>query len=368
MFVLMGSIAFSGGMSRKLFDFGFALFGRTRGGLAIATVAACAAFSAICGSTAATAAAMGKVAIPDMRRYNYDDGLATGVVAAAGSLGILIPPSSTLVVYATLTELSVGKLFIGGVLPGIMLAVLFAFAVIYTCFRHREAGPAGPSTTLKVKYQAFLGIADIIILFCLVMGGLFTGWFTPTQAGAAGAAGALVISTVRKSLTRRKLLEAFEETVKVTCMIMVLIAGALIFSRFFAITTLPRMIADWVGGLPLSPMAIMLLIILFHFLAGTFMDGFGLILLTVPILYPTIVKLGFDGVWYGIVVIMICEMGVISPPEGLNMWVVKGIVPDVPVTTIFRGVIPFCIALLICATLLTIFPQIVTFLPSFMNY
>ncbi len=368
MFVLMGSICFSGGMSKKLFDFGFALFGRVRGGLAIATVSACALFSAVCGSTAATAAAMGKVAIPDMRRYKYDDGLATGVVAASGSLGILIPPSSTLVVYATLTELSVGKLFIAGVLPGILLAICFGGAVMYTCLRNPKAGPAGPATTMKEKLKALAGVIDMGVLFCLVMGGLFMGWFTPTQAGAAGAAGALVISALRKSLTWQKLFDAFEETVKVSCMIMVLIAGALIFSRFLAITTLPRIISNWVGGLPLSPMTIMFLIVLFHFLAGTFMDGFGLILLTVPVLYPTIIELGFDGVWYGIIVILIVEMGAISPPEGLNMWVVKGIAQDVPLSTIFRGVIPFCVALLVCALLLILFPQIVTFLPSFMTY
>lgn len=368
MFVLMGSIAFASGMSRKLFDFAFAFFGRTRGGLAVAGITACAAFAAVCGSTAATAAAMGKVAIPEMKRFKYSDALSTGSIAAAGSLGILIPPSSTLIVYATLTELSVGKLFIAGVLPGLLLATLFALAVVCWCWRHPDAGPPGPSTTIKQKFKALSGVIEMFALFLFVMGGLFTGWFTPTQAGAAGAGGALIIGLVTRTLTWSKLVEALEESIKVNCMVMVLIAGALIFSRFLAVSGIPRIISEWLGVLPVSPMAIMVMIVAFHFLAGTFMDGFGLILLTVPVLYPTIVKLGFDGVWYGIIIILIVEMGAISPPEGINMWVVKGIAPDVPLKTIFRGVIPFCVALIICVALLIIFPQIVTFLPSFMTY
>jgi tripartite ATP-independent transporter DctM subunit len=368
MFVFMGSIAFTGGISGKLFDFGFALFGRIRGGLALSSIVACSLFAAVCGSTAATAAAMGKVAIPEMRRYKYDDALATGTLAAAGSLGILIPPSSTLIIYAMLTEQSVGKLFIAGVLPGLLLALLFALAVIIWCFYNPKIAPAGPATTLRQKLKAFSGVFEMLILFFLVMGGLFTGWFTPTQAGAAGAASTLLIVLVRRNLTWRKLLDAFEDTIRTSCMIMVLIAGALIFSRFLAVTGIPTTISKYVGELPLSPFTIMALIVLFHFIGGTFMDSFGLILLTVPVLYPTIVKLGFDPVWYGIIIILIVEMGVISPPEGLNMWVVKSIVPDVPLRTIFKGVVPFCLALLLCAALLMAFPEIATFLPSFMSY
>ena len=311
---------------------------------------------------------MGKVAIPEMRRYKYDDALVTGSVAASGSLGILIPPSATLIIYAMLTEQSVGKLFIAGVLPGVLLAVLFGVTVVIWCFSNPRIAPAGPATTIRQKLKAFSGVVDMLILFFLVMGGLFTGWFTPTQAGAAGAAGTLLVSLFRGNISWRKLLDAFEDTMKTSCMVMLLVAGALIFSRFLAVTGVPTVVSNWVGGLPFSPATIMALIILFHFVAGTFMDSFGLILLTVPVLYPTVLKLGFDPIWYGIMIILIVEMGVISPPEGLNMWVVKAIAPDIPLKTIFKGVMPFCLAVLVCAVLLVLFPQIVTYLPSFMSY
>jgi C4-dicarboxylate transporter, DctM subunit len=368
MFVLMGAIGFHSGMSGRLFDFGFTLFGRKRGGLALASVAASAAFAAVCGSTAATAAAIGKVSIPEMRRYHYDDALSHGCVAASGTLGILIPPSATFIVYGTLTELSVGKLFIAGILPGVLLAALFAATVLVWCWYDPKIAPPGPSTTIGQKLKAFVGIIDMLILLLLVLGGLFMGWFTPTQAGAAGAGGAILIAFLRGNLTWSKLLSAFEDTMKTSCMVMILIAGALIFSRFLAITGIPTMISKWVGGLPLSPFTIMLIIIIFHFVAGTFMDSFGLILLTVPVLYPTVLKLGFDPIWYGVIIILICEMGVISPPEGLNIWVVKSISPDVPLKTIFKGCIPFCLAVLVCSAFLVIFPKIATFLPSFMTY
>jgi C4-dicarboxylate transporter, DctM subunit len=368
MFVLMGAIGFHGGMSRRLFDFGFTLFGRTRGGLALASVAASAAFAAVCGSTAATAAAIGKVSIPEMKRYGYDDALSNGCVAASGTLGILIPPSATFIVYGTLTELSVGKLFIAGVLPGIFLAALFAVTVLVWCFYNPAIAPAGPQTTIGQKFKAFGRIGDMLLLLMLVLGGLFLGWFTPTQAGAAGAGGAILIAVLRRSLGWKELFRALEDTMKTSCMVMVLIAGALIFSRFLAITGFPTIVSKWVAGLPFSPFTIMVLIIAFHFVAGTFMDSFGLILLTVPVLYPTILKLGFDPIWYGVMIILICEMGVISPPEGLNIWVVRSISPDVPLKTIFKGCIPFCIAVLVCAVVLLLYPRLATFLPGFMTY
>ena len=368
MFVLMGAVGFHGGMSARLFDFGFTLFGRRKGGLALASIAASAAFASLCGSTAATAAAIGKVTLPEMRRYEYDDALANGCVAASGTLGILIPPSATFIVYGTLTELSIGKLFIAGVLPGLLMGVLFVVTVLVWCWYDPKIAPAGPSTTIRQKLKAFFGIADMLILLFLVLGGLFKGWFTPTQAGAAGAGGAIAITFLRGKLPWRALLNSFEDTMKTSCMVMVLIAGALIFSRFMAVAGIPTVVSEWVGNLPFSPFKIMLLIIVFHFVAGTFMDSFGLILLTVPVLYQTVLKLGFDPIWYGVIIILICEMGVISPPEGLNIWVVKSISKDVPIKTIFKGCIPFCIAVLICAALLVIFPEIATFLPGFMTY
>ena len=365
MFVLMGSLAFASGISTRLFDAGYSVFGKMRGGLAVASIAACAAFAAVCGSTAATSAAMAKVAIPEMRKYNYDDTLATGCVAAGGSLGILIPPSATLIVYAMLTEQSVGKLFIAGVFPGLLLAFLFAMAIILLCWKWPDMAPAGPETTIKQKLGAVIGVFEMLAVVVMVMGGLFTGWFTPTQAGGAGAAAVLLVALVRRKLSWGGFVNALKETTVITCMVMVLIAGALIFSRFLAATKIPFMLTDWIVELPLSPMGVMIIIVLLHFLAGTFMDGFGLILISVPVLFPTVVALGFDPIWYGIVIILIVEMGVISPPEGLNMWVVKGIA-DVPAEVVFKGVLPFIGALLICTFLLIIFPQIALFLPSLM--
>jgi C4-dicarboxylate transporter DctM subunit len=367
MFVLMGSLAFSSGIGGRLFDAGYAVFGRLRGGLAIASIAGCAGFAAVCGSTAATTAAMGKVALPEMKRYHYDDALAVGCIASAGSLGILIPPSATLIVYGMLTEQSIGKLFIAGVFPGMLLAFLFAMAVIVRCWRNPALAPAGPATTFRQKLHAVTGVTEMLAVFLMVMGGLFTGWFTPTQAGAAGAAAVLLIALVRRNMSWRGFVDALKETTLVSCMVMVLVAGALIFSRFLAATRIPLMLSDWIVGLPLSPMSIMILIVLFHFLAGTFMDGFGLILLTVPILFPAVKALGFDPIWYGVMIILIVEMGAISPPEGINMWVAKGIA-DVSVATVFKGVLPFIMALSICTALLLVFPQIATFLPSIMSY
>jgi C4-dicarboxylate transporter DctM subunit len=367
MFVLMGSLAFASGIGGRLFGAGYSVFGRLRGGLAIGSVAACAGFGAVCGSSAATAAAMGRVALPEMKRYNYDDALSTGCLAAAGSLGILIPPSSTLIVYAMLTEQSVSKLFIAGILPGLLLAFLFVMAITVTCWRNPRLAPAGPETTFRQKVTAIFGVAEMLIVFLMVMGGLFTGWFTPTQAGGAGAAAVLLIALVRRTISWRGLFTALKETAAVSCMVMVLVAGALVFSRFLAASKIPIVLSDWLVGLPYSPMTIMTFIVLFHFLAGTFMDSFGLILLTVPILFPAIVRLGFDPVWYGIMIILFVEMGVISPPHGLNMWVVKGIVPDVSVGTIYRGVLPFLAAMLVCAGLLMAFPKIALVMPGLMR-
>lgn len=368
MFILMGSLAFVSGIGRRLFDSGHGVFGRFSGGLAIGSVVACAAFSAVCGSTAATAASMGKVAIPEMKRYKYDDGLSTGSVAAAGTLGILIPPSSTLIVYAMLTEESVSKLFVAGIVPGILLAVLFSTTIIIMCWANPSIAPAGGETSFKKKVKSISGVADMLGVFVMVMGGLFTGWFTPTQAGGAGAAAVIAIAVLRRKISLRGVVKAMKDTTQISCMIMLLIAGALIFNCFLAATKIPIIVSDWLVKLPYSPMTIMMFIVIFHFIAGTFMDSFGLILLTIPVLFPAIKGLGIDPIWYGIIIILVVEMGVISPPQGLNLWVVKGLAPDVPLGTIFKGVLPFIGSLLICTTLLLIFPKIVTWLPSFVTY
>ena len=339
-----------------------------RGGLAIAAIMACAGFAAICGSTNATAAAMGAVSLPHMKRYHYDDSLATGSVAAAGSLGILIPPSALLIVFGIMAEESIGKLFMAGVLPGLLLALLFVITVTILCLRNPRLGPPGTATSLKQKLTAVSAVGEVLILFCLVLGGLFTGWFSPTQAGGAGAAGVLILGLLRRKLTWKGFVKAGKDTLLITCMVMFIVTGAAIFSHFFAVTKIPFLLSDWVSQLNFPPMVIMGLIVLLHLIGGCFMDGFGLIVLTVPIMLPMIRALGFDVYWFGIIIVLIVEMGTITPPVGVNVYVIKGVAGDVPLETIFKGIFPFLLALIVAVIILMIFPQIATFLPSFTSY
>ena len=368
LFVFMGCLAFQIGMSSRLFDASHTLFGKVRGGLAMATIIACAAFAAICGSTNATAAAMGAVSLPQMKRYKYDDSLATGCVAAAGSLGIMIPPSALLIVFGVITEESIGKLFVAGILPGVLLALLFMLTVMIQCWRKPSIAPAGQGTSLGQKIASLGAVGEVLVLFLVVLGGLFSGWFSPTQAGGAGSAGVLILGLVRRRLTWRGFVEATKDTLGITCMVMFILAGAMVFGRFIAVTQIPFMLSDWVGGLDMSPMMIMGLIVLLHLIGGCFMDGFALIVLTVPILLPTIKALGIDIYWFGIITVLIVEMGTITPPVGVNVYVIKAVSDNVPLTTIFRGIFPFLAALIAAVVLLMIFPEIVTFLPSFATY
>jgi C4-dicarboxylate transporter, DctM subunit len=368
MFVFMGAIAFRIGMSKRIFDASYIVLGNMRGGLTIASILGSAAFSAICGSTNATAAAMGTVALPQMKRYNYDDSLATGCIASAGTLGILIPPSALLIIYGIITEQSIGKLFVAGVLPGLLLAFAFIVTVFIICSRNPALGPSGPATTFREKLKTFPAIIEVLIIFVLVLGGLMTGWFSATQAGAGGAAVVALLGLVRRDLTWKNLVEAAEDTLLITCMVMFVIFGATLFGRFMAVTQIPFTLSKWIGGLPLPPIFIMLLIVLIHIIGGCFMDGLALIMLTVPILYPTVLELGYDPIWFGIIVTLIVEMGAITPPVGINVYVVKGIAPDVPLEKIFKGIFPFLYAVAVVTVILIIFPRIATFLPSFVTY
>lgn len=368
MFVFMGCIAFAGGMSTRLYEAAYAMFGRMRGGLAIASIGACAGFAAICGSTNATAAAMGRVALPEMKKHKYDDSLATGCVASAGSLGILIPPSALLIVYGILTEQSIGQLFIAGVFPGILLALLFIMTVVILCWRNPALGPAGAATSFKQKLAGLTGVIEMLVLFALVMLGLFLGWFSPTQAGAAGAAGALLISLVRRTINWQGFVDAAKDSLLITCMVMVIVTGAILFGHFIAVTKIPFLLSDWAGALPISPLAIMGIVVLIHLVGGCFMDGFALIVLTVPIMYPMVIALGFDPIWFGIIIVLVVEMGTITPPVGVNVYVISGVAEGVPLETIFKGIFPFLGALIVATAILIIFPQIATFLPSFMTY
>ena len=368
MFILMGCFAFASGISRRLYDTTYAWVGHVRGGLIMATVMACAGFGAICGSSAATAATMGKIAIPEMKRFNYDDTLATGSVASAGTLGIMIPPSTIFLIYGILTEQSIGKLFIAGVLPGLLLAFLMMITVAIICWRNPNLAPPGTPTSWKGKLRSLTGVTETLILFLFVIGGLFLGWFSPTQAGAIGAGGALSIGLVRRQVSLRGFFEAVKDALQTSCMVIFCITGAIVFGHFMAVSRITFDLADWVAGLPYSPMTIMAAIVFFYFLGGTFMDSMGLIVLTIPIFFPVAMRLGFDPIWFGVIVVLIAEMGVISPPEGVNVFVIKSIAPGVPLQSIFKGVLPFLAAMIVCTAIIMAFPIIATFLPSFITY
>ena len=333
----------------------------------MATVGACAGFSAISGSTNATAATMATVTLPEMRRYNYDMSLATGTVAAAGSLGILIPPSVIFIVYGILTEQSIGKLFAAGILPGILLSCLFLLTIHLQVMKNPSLAPPGPKTSLKEKFRSFVGVLETLLLFAMVMGGIFFGIFTPTEAAAAGAFFTLLIAILRGQLTWRGFVQSLADTTRISCMVMVIVTGATIFGHFMAITRVPYDLAGWVSSLPLHRSAIMGVIILVYLFGGCFMDALAMIMLTIPIFYPVAETLGFDPIWFGVVIVLITEMGVITPPVGVNVYVVYGVAKDVPLETIFKGVFPMLLALLFCNLILLLFPQIALFLPSLMR-
>ena len=367
LFVFMGQIAFHSGISRRLYDAAYVLVGHRRGGLAMATVAACAGFSAISGSTNATAATMATVTLPEMKRYKYDMGLATGTVAAAGSLGILIPPSVIFIVYGILTEQSIGKLFAAGVFPGILLSILFLLTIYLRVRRNPSLAPPGPRTTMKEKINAFTGVIETLALFAMVMGGIFFGIFTPTEAAAAGAFLTLLLAICRRQLTWDGFVKSLSDTTKISCMVMVIVTGAVVFGHFMAVTRVPYDLANWVSELPLPSYAVMGVIILVYLFGGCFMDALAMIMLTIPIFFPVAQALGFDPIWFGVVIVLITEMGVITPPVGVNVYVVYGVAKDVPLEVIFRGVFPMLIALLICNLILLFFPQIALYLPSLMR-
>jgi len=364
MFVFMGQIAFHAGISRRLFDAAYSWLGHLPGGLATAAVGACTIFGAICGSGPATAATIASVAIPEMKRYKYSSELACGSVAAGGSLGMLIPPSVVFIVYAILTEKSIGQLFIAGIVPGIMMALLFCATIYIQCRLNPALGPAGPKVSFQQKLRSLNGLIETLVLFAVVMLGMFMGFFSPTEAAAIGAAGSLVIAAVRRKITRKMITQSVMETIRTSCMVMIIVTGAVIFGRFLAITRIPFELATWLSNLPLPGWAVMGMIILFYLLAGSFIDALALVLLTIPIFYPVVVELGYDPIWFGVMIVVVTQMGVITPPVGVNVYVVSGIERDVPMQKIFRGAMPFLIAMVISAILLMIFPQICTWLPG----
>jgi tripartite ATP-independent transporter DctM subunit len=310
---------------------------------------------------------MATVTLPEMRRYKYDMGLATGTVAAGGSLGILIPPSTIFVVYGIMTEQSIGKLFMAGILPGILLSILFMITVFIRVSINPHLAPPGERTTLKQKITSLTGVVEALVIFAFVMGGLFFGIFTPTEAAAVGAFLTLLVSLIRNQLTWKGFLGSLMDTTRISCMVMVIVTGAVVFGHFMAITRIPFDLANWVSMLPLPNYAIMGVIVIIYLFGGCFMDALAMIMLTIPIFFPVATALGFDPIWFGVAIVLVTEMGVITPPVGVNVYVVHGIAKDVPLEVIFKGVAPFVLALLACVAIILLFPQIVLFLPGLMG-
>jgi tripartite ATP-independent transporter DctM subunit len=367
LFVFMGQVAHHSGISGRLFNTAHKFLGHLPGGLAIATIGACAGFSAICGSTTATAATMASVALPQMKKYNYDPALATGVVAAGGSLGILIPPSTIFIIYGVMTEQSVGKLFMAGVLPGILLTLLFILTIVIWTHLRPDICEKAPKATWEERIASLTGVIETFILFIMVMGGLFMGFFTPTEAAAVGAFGTLLIALIGRNLSWPSMIRALDETTRISCMIMVIVAGATVFGHFLAVTGIPANAGAWVAGLALPPPLIIGLIILIYLVLGCLMDSLAMIMLTIPIFFPVVTTFGYDPIWFGVIVVLVTGMGVITPPVGINVYVVAGVARDVPLHIIFKGTTHLLMALLVTAILLILFPQIATFLPSLMK-
>lgn len=366
LFVLMGLFAFHAGISQDAYSVAHTWLGRLPGGVAIATIGGCAAFAAVCGSSAATAATMGTVSLPEMKKLDYDAALATGCVAAGGTIGILIPPSITFVIYGVLTEQSVGKLLAAGIIPGLLESACFIVTIYILCRQNPLLGPRGPKTSWKEKFVSLRGVWGVLALFLLVMGGIYMGVFTPTEGGAVGAFGAFLLVIFRRRFTWRTLTDALLETGQMTAMIMFIFIGAMIFSYFLTISQFPMQMANWAAGLEVNKYFVLTVILLVYIFLGSAMEAVSIMLVVTPVVFPLILAMGFDPIWFGVIMVIVVEMGFITPPEGVNMWVIKGIAKGVPLGTIFRGVVPFIIAQFVALGLIVAFPQIALLVPSLM--
>jgi tripartite ATP-independent transporter DctM subunit len=367
LFILMGSFVTRAGMSQELFRAAYAFIGHLRGGLAMATVMACAGFGAICGSSIATAATMAKVAYPSMKKLGYSDALSTGSIAAGGTLGILIPPSTIMVIYGIITETNIGKLFAAGILPGILATFLLCLAVAWSTWRDPKAGPRGERASWSERWAALRGVWAVVALFALVMGGIYAGAFTATEGAAMGAVGAMVFALSRKVLTWKSLYASLVESARTTSMLFMILIGALMFAEFVNITTMPSDLTNFVSRFQLHPIVVVAAIMVIYIILGTAMEELSMILLTLPVFFPIIVKLGFDPIWFGILIVVVVEIGLISPPVGMNLFVLSTLIPEVPTRTVFRGVMPFVVVDVIRLAILVAFPVISLYLPSLMK-
>jgi len=368
LFILMGSFAGSGGITRELYNTFDKWARRLPGGLGIATIAACAAFGAVSGSSVAAAAAMGNVALPEMRRFGYDPKLGCGVIAAGGTLSFLIPPSLGFVVYGMLTEQSIGKLLISGILPGALMAAAFIACVVTLVGINPKLAPRSTEkVTFRDKIIALKGVWEVLLVFCIVMGGIYLGFINPTEAGAIGATALFIIVIIKRKLTKENLFVALLEMARISIMVLFLVAGATLFSYFLALSTIPTAVSTWIAGLGVSKYVILVIIVAIYFLLGCFLDSVSMMVLTLPVIFPVVVTIGFDPIWFGVLLVLMMEAGLLTPPVGLNIYTIAGIAKDVPMGTIFRGATPFLLSVLATAIILTLFPQIATYLPSLMG-
>jgi tripartite ATP-independent transporter DctM subunit len=366
LFVLMGNLAAASGMGRDLYAAAYAWIGHWRGGLASATIVSCAGFAAVSGSSVASAVTMGKVCLPEMKRYRYDDALATGTVAAGGTLGILIPPSTAFIVYAILTEQSIGRLLLAGFLPGLLLTLVFVITIMIWTRINPELGPAGPRATMAERFSTIGRAGPMIAIVVSTIGGIYLGMFTPAEAAAVGAFLALGYALWNGTLGWKQMESVLLDTVKTTAMVFLILIGALVFGPFLALSGLPMQVADFLTGLDLHRLAILAIIMLIYIVLGMFLEGFSMLVLTLPIVVPIVTALGFDLIWFGVLMVIVLEMGLISPPVGINVFVVKGLVPEVSLATVFKGILPFWIAMAVAVIVLVAFPQIALFLPNTM--
>ena len=367
LFIVMGGFAGSSGMTKDLYSTFDKWFRKLPGGLAIATIGACAGFAAVSGSSVATAATMGTVALPEMKRFNYHPRLATGSVAAGGTLGFLIPPSIGFIVYGMLTEQSIGKLLVAGMIPGLILAVAYMAIVVVWVKINPSIAPASPeAVSWREKSLALLGVWEPLAIFLLVMGGIYGGLFTPTEAGAMGATVLFLVAIIKRKLNRQNLVGALLEAVRISVMVLFLVAGANVFSYFLALSTIPMKVASWAAVLEASPYLIHTIIVIIYLFLGCFLDAISMMVLTMPVIYPVILALGFNPIWFGVIAVLMMEAGLITPPMGLNIFTVAGVAKDVPIETIFRGVAPFLLSIFAIVILITIFPKLALFLPNMM--
>jgi tripartite ATP-independent transporter DctM subunit len=374
LFVFLGYLAFNSGIAERLYRSAYTWFGSWRGGLAIATIGADELFAAICGSNTATAATMGTVALPQMSKYNYDTMLSSGTVVTGGTLGTVMPPSVVLIIIGLQTEQSIIKLFLGGILPAVLLGMLFVLTIWVICRVNPGFGPSGPKTPFVEKIKSLTGVIEALIIFILVIGGLYVGLFTPTEAGAVGVFFTLLVTVPFGRLKwkdqkngRKGLLNAMVETMKLSAMVFFLVTGAIIFGRFLAVTRLPFAVAEFAAGLPVSPYVVLAFILVIYLIGGCFVDSLGFLVLTIPIFFPLGMALGFDPIWYSIILTMVTTMGAITPPVGVNIYVVKALAPDIELKTIFKSVSFFLMACIVCIVILIIFPEIVLVIPEMMR-